>query len=97
MKGDIDIEDLIADEDAVVVYTRSGYIKRQTVDNYRAQRRGGKGIRGMNLKEEDVVEKLFIASTLSHLLVFTSIGKDSCAQGLFHSRSEPDRKRKIYC
>ena len=73
--GDIDIEDLIADEDAVVVYTRSGYIKRQTVDNYRAQRRGGKGIRGMNLKEEDVVEKLFIASTLSHLLVFTSIGK----------------------
>ena len=59
----------------MVVYTRSGYIKRQTVDNYRAQRRGGKGIRGMNLKEEDVVEKLFIASTLSHLLVFTSIGK----------------------
>ena len=74
-EGDIDIEDLIADEDVVVVYTRSGYIKRQTVDNYRAQRRGGKGIRGMNLKEEDVVEKLFIASTLSHLLVFTSIGK----------------------
>lgn len=74
-EGDILIEDLIADEDAVVVYTRSGYIKRQTVDNYRAQRRGGKGIRGMDLKEEDVVEKLFIASTLSHLLVFTSIGK----------------------
>ena len=74
-EGDIDIEDLIADEDVVVVYTRSGYIKRQTVDNYRAQRRGGKGIRGMNLKEEDVVEKLFIASTLSHLLVFTSTGK----------------------
>ncbi len=74
-EGEIDIEDLIADEDAVVVYTRSGYIKRQTVDNYRAQRRGGKGIRGMDLKEEDVVEKLFIASALSHLLVFTSIGK----------------------
>ncbi len=74
-EGDIDIEDFIADEDAVIVYTRGGYIKRQTVDNYRAQRRGGKGIRGMDLKEEDVVEKLFIASTLSHLLVFTSIGK----------------------
>jgi DNA gyrase subunit A len=74
-EGDIDIEDLIADEDVVVVYTRSGYIKRQTVDNYRAQRRGGVGIRGMNLKEEDVVEQLFIASTLSHLLVFTSTGK----------------------
>ena len=74
-EGDLVLEDLIADEDTVVVYTRSGYIKRHSVDNYRAQRRGGKGIRGMNLKEEDVVEKLFIASTLSHLLVFTSIGK----------------------
>ena len=74
-EGDLLIEDLIADEDTVVVYTRSGYIKRHSVDNYRAQRRGGKGIRGMDLKEEDVVEKLFIASTLSHLLVFTSLGK----------------------
>ena len=74
-EGDLVIEDLIADEDTVVVYTRSGYIKRHSVDNYRAQRRGGKGIRGMNLKEEDVVEKLFIASTHSHLLVFTSLGK----------------------
>ncbi|MDG1928130.1 MAG: DNA gyrase subunit A, partial [Nitrospinaceae bacterium] len=74
-EGDLVLEDLIADEDTVVVYTRSGYIKRHSVDNYRAQRRGGKGIRGMDLKEEDVVEKLFIASTLSHLLVFTSIGK----------------------
>ena len=74
-EGDLVLEDLIADEDTVVVYTRSGYIKRHSVDNYRAQRRGGKGIRGMNLKEEDVVEKLFIASTHSHLLVFTSIGK----------------------
>ena len=74
-EGDLVLEDLIADEDTVVVYTRSGYIKRHSVDNYRAQRRGGKGIRGMDLKEEDVVEKLFIASTHSHLLVFTSIGK----------------------
>ena len=74
-EGDLVLEDLIADEDTVVVYTRSGYIKRHSVDNYRAQRCGGKGIRGMNLKEEDVVEKLFIASTHSHLLVFTSIGK----------------------
>ena len=74
-EGDLVLEDLIADEDTVVVYTRSGYIKRHSVDNYRAQLRGGKGIRGMNLKEEDVVEKLFIASTHSHLLVFTSIGK----------------------
>ena len=71
----IDIEDMIADEDTVVVYSRSGYIKRQSLDNYRAQRRGGKGIKGMDLREEDVVEKLFIASTLSSLLVFTSTGK----------------------
>ena len=74
-EGDLLIEDLIADEETVVVYSRSGYIKRHSVDNYRAQRRGGKGIRGMVLKEEDVVEKLFIASALSHLLVFTSLGK----------------------
>ena len=74
-EGDLLIEDLIADEETVVVYSRSGYIKRHSVDNYKAQRRGGKGIRGMDLKEEDVVEKLFIASALSHLLIFTSLGK----------------------
>ena len=71
----IDIEDMIADEDTVVVYSRGGYIKRQGLDNYRSQRRGGKGIKGMDLREEDVVEKLFIASTLSSLLIFTSTGK----------------------
>jgi DNA gyrase subunit A len=73
--SDIEIEDMIADEDVVVVYSRGGYIKRQGTDNYSAQRRGGKGIKGMDLREEDVVEKLFIASTLSSLLIFTSIGK----------------------
>ncbi len=72
---DIDIEDMIADEDVVVSYSRGGYIKRQSIDNYRAQRRGGKGIKGMDVREEDVVDKLFIASTLSYLLVFSSIGK----------------------
>ncbi|QPJ64600.1 MAG: DNA gyrase subunit A [Candidatus Nitrohelix vancouverensis] len=71
----IDMEDLIAEEDVVVSYTRSGYIKRQGMDNYKAQRRGGKGIKGMDLRDEDVVEKLFIASTHSYLLVFTNIGK----------------------
>ncbi|KMP10839.1 DNA gyrase subunit A [Candidatus Nitromaritima sp. SCGC AAA799-A02] len=72
---DIDIEDMIADEDVVVSYSRSGYIKRQSLDNYRSQRRGGKGIKGMKVNEEDVVENLFIASTLDYLMVFTSIGK----------------------
>ena len=72
---DIDIEDMIADEDVVVSYSRSGYIKRQSVDNYQSQRRGGKGIKGMKVSEEDVVENLFVASTLDYLMVFTSLGK----------------------
>ena len=74
-EADINIEDMIADEDMVVTYSRGGYIKRQTTDNYRAQRRGGKGIKGMAVVEEDVVHQLFVASTLDYLLVFTSLGK----------------------
>ena len=72
---DIDVEDMIADEDVVVSYSRGGYIKRQSIDNYRSQRRGGKGIKGMKVNEEDVVENIFIASTLDALMVFTSLGK----------------------
>ena len=72
---DIDVEDMIADEDVVVSYSRGGYIKRQNIDNYRSQRRGGKGIKGMKVNEEDVVENIFIASTLDSLMVFTSFGK----------------------
>ena len=72
---DIDVEDMIADEDVVVSYSRGGYIKRQSIDNYRSQRRGGKGIKGMKVNEEDVVENIFIASTLDSLMVFTSLGK----------------------
>jgi len=71
----IDVEDMIADEDVVVSYSRGGYIKRQNIDNYRSQRRGGKGIKGMKVNEEDVVENIFIASTLDSLMVFTSFGK----------------------
>lgn len=72
---DIDVEDMIADEDVVVSYSRGGYIKRQSIDNYRSQRRGGKGIKGMKVNEEDVVENIFIASTLDSLMVFTSLGQ----------------------
>jgi len=72
---DIDVEDMIADEDVVVSYSRGGYIKRQSIDNYRSQRRGGKGIKGMKVNEEDMVENIFIASTLDSLMVFTSLGK----------------------
>jgi DNA gyrase subunit A len=73
--SDLTIEDLLADEEMVVTITRSGYIKRTHVETYRSQRRGGKGVTGMETKEEDVVEDLFIASTHSYVLFFTTTGK----------------------
>jgi DNA gyrase subunit A len=72
---DLTIEDLLADEDMVVTITRSGYIKRTHVEAYRSQKRGGKGVTGMETKEEDLVEDLFVASTHSYLLFFTNKGK----------------------
>jgi DNA gyrase subunit A len=72
---ELTIEDLLADEEMVVTITRSGYIKRTHVEAYRSQRRGGKGVTGMETKEEDIVEDLFIASTHSYLLFFTNIGR----------------------
>ncbi len=73
--ADLTIEDLLADEDMVVTITRSGYVKRTHVEAYRSQRRGGKGVTGMETKEEDIVEDLFVASTHSYLLFFTNKGK----------------------
>ena len=72
---DLDVEDLIADEDMVVTITRSGYIKRLPVATYRQQKRGGKGMSGVNLKDNDFVEQLFVASTHDYMLFFTSVGK----------------------
>jgi DNA gyrase subunit A len=72
---ELTIEDLLADEEMVVTITRSGYIKRTHVESYRSQRRGGKGVTGMETKEEDIVEDLFVASTHSFLLFFTNLGK----------------------
>ena len=72
---DLTIEDLLADEDMVVTITRSGYIKRTHVEAYRSQKRGGKGVTGMETKEEDIIEDLFVASTHSFLLFFTNKGK----------------------
>jgi DNA gyrase subunit A len=72
---DLTIEDLLADDDMVVTITRSGYIKRTHVEAYRSQKRGGKGVTGMETKEEDIVEDLFVASTHSYLLFFTNKGK----------------------
>ncbi|MDN6148525.1 MAG: DNA gyrase subunit A [Yaniella sp.] len=73
--GDMSIEDLIPEEEVVVTITRSGYVKRTKVDNYRAQNRGGKGVRGAALKDEDVVEHFFTTSTHNWLLFFTNFGR----------------------
>ncbi len=72
---DLDVEDLIAEEDMVVTITRSGYIKRLPVATYRQQKRGGKGKAGVNLKDDDFVEQLFVASTHDYMLFFSSFGK----------------------
>ena len=73
--ADLTLEDMIVEEDMVVTVSHGGYIKRNAVSLYRAQRRGGKGKTGMRPKEEDFVENLFIASTHSYVLVFTTLGK----------------------
>lgn len=72
---DLDVEDLIAEEDMVVTITKAGYVKRLPVATYRQQRRGGRGVAGVNLKDNDFVEHLFIASTHDYVLFFSSKGK----------------------
>ena len=74
-EGELELEDLIAEEDMVIAITRSGYIKRLPVTAYREQRRGGIGVMGMDLKDDDYIEHLFVASTHDYLLFFTSVGK----------------------
>ncbi|MCL2757603.1 MAG: DNA gyrase subunit A, partial [Coriobacteriia bacterium] len=72
---DLEVEDLIAEEDMVVTITRTGYVKRLPVATYRQQKRGGKGLQGVNLKENDFVEQLFIGSTHDYMLFFSTKGK----------------------
>ena len=72
---DLDVEDLIADEDMVVTITHTGYVKRIPVAAYRSQKRGGKGVTGANLKEDDVIDEMFIASTHEFVLFFSNRGK----------------------
>jgi DNA gyrase subunit A len=72
---ELTLEDLIADEDVVITLSHSGYVKRTALTTYKSQRRGGTGRRGMSTKAEDVVSHLFIASTHSYLMVFTSQGQ----------------------
>ena len=74
-EGEIDLEDLIAEEQMAITITKTGYVKRLPVATYRQQKRGGVGVAGMDLKEEDEVEHLFITSTHNFLLFFTSVGK----------------------
>jgi len=73
--GGIDIEDLIAEEDVIISMTHLGYIKRMSVDEYKAQHRGGVGITAHKTKDEDFVEKMFVTSTHDQLLFFTNLGK----------------------
>ncbi len=72
---ELEVEDLIADEDVVVTISHAGYIKRLPVSAYRKQKRGGKGVTGAELREEDFIEHLFVASTKDYLLVFTDKGQ----------------------
>ncbi|MFE7131915.1 DNA gyrase subunit A [Streptomyces sp. NPDC057638] len=73
--GDMSIEDLIAEEDIVVTITRGGYVKRTKTDDYRSQKRGGKGVRGTKLKEDDIVDHFFVSTTHHWLLFFTNKGR----------------------
>src|SRR4051795_120327 len=74
-EGELELEDLIAEEDMVIAITRSGYVKRLPVTTYREQRRGGIGVMGMDLKEDDYIEHLIVASTHDYVLFFTTVGK----------------------
>jgi len=93
--GEIDLEDLIVKRDIVVTITSTGYIKRMDLDTYRNQNRGGKGLRGMAMKEEDYVVDMFVCSSHDHILLFTSLGRVywlkgyNIPTGSRHSRGKP--------
>ena len=75
VSGEVDIEDLIPVEDRVITLTHYGYLKTQSLDVYKTQRRGGRGIQGMQQREEDFVEELFIASSHDYIMFFTNLGR----------------------
>nr|WP_212759334.1 DNA gyrase subunit A [Promicromonospora citrea] len=79
--GDMSMEDLIPEEDVVVTITRGGYAKRTRTDNYRSQRRGGKGVRGAQLREDDIVDHFFTTTTHHWMLFFTNLGRVYRAKG----------------
>ena len=79
--GDMSMEDLIPEEDVVVTITRGGYAKRTRTDNYRSQKRGGKGVRGTQLREDDIVDHFFTTTTHHWMLFFTNLGRVYRAKG----------------
>ncbi len=81
VEDEIDIEDLIEEEDCCYTLSNTGYIKRMSVDSYRSQKRGGRGVNAQNLKDEDFVENLFSASSHDFILFFTNIGKAHRVKG----------------
>ena len=91
---DINIEDMIVEEDMVVTISHSGYIKRNAVSLYKSQHRGGRGKMGMGTKEEDFVEKIFIASTHHYLLVFTSDRQSALAESVSDTPGRTSRQRQ---
>ena len=89
-EGEIDVEDLIADQQMVITITKSGYVKSLPLATYRKQRRGGVGVTGMDMKDGDYIEHLFICSTHDYLLFFTNRGKVYRLEGLRAARGAAD-------
>lgn len=89
--GDMSIEDLIAEEDIVVTISRGGYVKRTKTDDYRSQKRGGKGVRGTKLREDDIVDHFFVSTTHHWLLFFTNKGRVYRAKAYELPDSRPGR------
>ncbi|MCI1990466.1 MAG: DNA gyrase subunit A, partial [Oscillospiraceae bacterium] len=75
VSGEMDIEDLIPDEECMLTLTEFGYVKRQNLDVYRTQRRGGRGVSGMSRREEDVAEEMFVIGTHDYVMFFTNLGR----------------------
>src|SRR2546428_4024575 len=91
-EGELNSEDLIQDQDVVITVSRGGYVKRQPVDAFRRQGRGGRGVIGANLKLDDIISQGFTTTTHHWLLVFTNKGKGYRTKG--HEASEPSRRSR---
>ena len=92
-EDEIDIEDLIADQQMVIAITHSGYIKSLPLATYRQQKRGGVGVTGMDMKDEDYIEHLFVSSTHDYLLFFTNRGQGLPPEGLRAAGGVSARRR----